>query len=166
MTIEIRRLLPADWSAWKAIRLEALSRDPDAYGSSFEAEVGRPDSAFEKALESSEITAIFANGEPVGCAGIFRLDGTKRRHRGTLFGVYLRAEMRGRGLADALVKAVLSEARMDYVQLHCTVVVGNETARRLYERHGFRVYAVEPRSLCIDGRFYDEYLMVCPLDQA
>jgi RimJ/RimL family protein N-acetyltransferase len=39
------------------------------------------------------------------------------------------------------------------------VVATNLTAVRLYSRLGFQQYALDPRALKIDGRYYDEILM-------
>jgi ribosomal protein S18 acetylase RimI-like enzyme len=87
----------------------------------------------------------------------------KTRHRGNLFSMYVRRASRGRGIGDALVRAVLEAAAEPVLQVHCAVVVGNEPAQRLYERHGFSIYGTEPRALAVGGRFYDEHLMVCTL---
>jgi RimJ/RimL family protein N-acetyltransferase len=45
-----------------------------------------------------------------------------------------------------------------------TVAVGNDGARRIYERMGFRSFGIEPRGLLVDGEFVDEEMMVLDLD--
>jgi RimJ/RimL family protein N-acetyltransferase len=50
------------------------------------------------------------------------------------------------------------------IALTLSVTVGNEAARGLYLRAGFRTYGIEPRSLRIGGELYDEELMALALD--
>uniref|UniRef100_A0A0S4UYH3 Acetyltransferase n=1 Tax=Ralstonia solanacearum TaxID=305 RepID=A0A0S4UYH3_RALSL len=40
----------------------------------------------------------------------------------------------------------------------------NPRAQALYRSVGFEVFGVEPRALCVGGRFYDEAHMVLRLD--
>lgn len=50
--------------------------------------------------------------------------------------------------------------RWQCVQLMLCVNEINGGAQRLYESLGFVRFGTEPRSLCVDGRFYDEHHMV------
>ena len=44
------------------------------------------------------------------------------------------------------------------------VAIGNDGARRIYDRLGFRTFGIEPRGLLVDGDFVDEELMLLDLD--
>jgi ribosomal protein S18 acetylase RimI-like enzyme len=81
-------------------------------------------------------------------------------HRANLWGVYVRPEARGVGVARQLIEALLTSASGKVVQVHLSVVTGNEAALRLYRNAGFEVYGTEPRSLYVNGRYFDEHLMV------
>ena len=83
-----------------------------------------------------------------------------------LWGVYVKAEMRGAGLGRVLVQAVIEAARPEARQLHTAVVTENPVARQLYQTLGFRSYGIEPRALEVDGRFLDEELLMLDLDGA
>jgi hypothetical protein len=48
----------------------------------------------------------------------------------------------------------------DKVGAQLAVTDAAPEACRLYERHGFRVWGVEPRALCWDGRAVDETYMI------
>jgi ribosomal protein S18 acetylase RimI-like enzyme len=74
--------------------------------------------------------------------------------------MYVRAAFRGKGVADALLEAVLDLAETCVEQVSLTVNAENPRAIRFYERHGFRRYGLVPRSLNIDGRFYDDVEMM------
>jgi ribosomal protein S18 acetylase RimI-like enzyme len=81
--------------------------------------------------------------------------------------MYVRQATRGQGLGTALVDAVLTEARRRGLeQVLLTVSKGNQTAERLYARHGFQVFGTEPRALKYQGRYSDEVQMICYLDGA
>jgi len=75
------------------------------------------------------------------------------RRTANLFSMYVRPHARGRGIADALVKAALEEAKGNALQMHCNVVTSNDRARRLYEHHGSSVNGTEPRALKVGDRF-------------
>src|SRR5690349_1819929 len=90
--ISIRVLTPADAKAYRAIRLEALQQEPDAFASSYEEESSRP-KIFRERLEGrfgGTTFGAFAAEEIVGTAGGVREDRLKTRHRLLLVGVYVR----------------------------------------------------------------------------
>jgi ribosomal protein S18 acetylase RimI-like enzyme len=157
----IRRLGPADAAAYREIRLEGLERHPEAFGSTYETEAVLSLEDFARRVTDVPTFAAERDGRLIGLAGLARETTAKRRHRGTLIRMYVRPEARGSGAADALVEAVLDHARaegLDSVIL--AVTVGNEAARRLYDRHGFVVYGVEPAALRVGDHDYDDELRI------
>jgi GNAT superfamily N-acetyltransferase len=157
----IRRLQAADAAAYREIRLEGLERHPEAFGSTYEAEAALLPEEFVRRVTEVPTFAAERDGRLLGLVGLARESGVKRRHRGTLIRMYVRPEARGTGAADALVEAVLDHARaegLDAVLL--AVITEAEPARRLYERHGFKVYGVEPGALRIGDRAYDDELRI------
>ena len=64
-----------------------------------------------------------------------------------MWGVYLRPALRGRGVGEALVGAVIAQARAHVELLLSGVNAENLGARALYHRMGCRPYGLEPRSL-------------------
>ena len=165
-TPEIRQLLAADAADFRSIRLEGLQRSPEAFGSTYEAESGRPIEEFERSLSRSGVAGAFVDGALVGVAGFYVLDGPKVGHRANIWGVYVRETARGRGLGGALIEELVRLAPPQVLQFHLTVVTGNDAARSLYERLGFVTYGTEPRSLRVGDDFHDEHLMVRYLDGA
>jgi ribosomal protein S18 acetylase RimI-like enzyme len=91
---------------------------------------------------------------------IFHSQTLKMRHRGVLFGMYVKSENRNFHIGDELVKTVLAYAKDYVIQVHLTVVKDNLSALKLHEKHGFKIYGTEPCSLKISGQSYDEHLMV------
>jgi len=158
--VKIKLLSQFDWPLWKKIRLEALEKNPEAFGSSFEEESLSSDSDWESSLINSNIFGAFSQEILIGTAGFFTYAQYKQKHKGVLFGVYVLPEFRNKKIADQLILAVLEHAKNKVLQVHCTVVTQNPIAIRLYERHGFMSYGVEPRALKIGDGFVDEILMI------
>jgi len=157
--LQIRLLAPADAAAYRAIRLSGLKETPEAFGSTFDAEAVKPLAWFFDRLTASHVFGALRGREILGVAGFAVRDGAKEAHKGLLWGMYVRPEARGTGLARRLVETVIDFARPRVELIQLSVVVGNEPARRLYARLGFVEYGIEKNSLKFGGRYYDEILM-------
>jgi ribosomal protein S18 acetylase RimI-like enzyme len=93
-------------------------------------------------------------------AGIRREQGSKERHGATIWGVYVRPELRGKRVADALLAACLAWAEAQALRIaRLSVVANNAGAIRLYLRHGFTIYGVDPDVLAVGDGFVDELLL-------
>lgn len=157
--IQIRRLVPADATLYRDIRLEGLRRSPEAFGSTFEAEDARPLAFFSERLGGSAAFGAFHGSELVGIAGLLIGEGQKEAHKGLLVGRYVRPSGRNAGVGRRLVETIIEFARQRVELIRLSVVRDNEQARRLYERLGFLEYGLELRALRQDGRYYDDVLM-------
>ena len=162
--VQIRRLIEADASLFREIRLEALKLSPEAFGSSFEQESTRSLGQFEETLRMSDVFGAFRDGDLVGMAGYRAQAGAKQAHKGYLWGMYVRPAARGAGVGRQLVQAVLAHARERVELVQLTVVSENQTAQQLYRSLGFVAYGHEVHSLKQSGRYYDEVLMAAALD--
>ncbi|HEX4202119.1 MAG TPA: GNAT family N-acetyltransferase [Chthoniobacterales bacterium] len=159
-SFNIRRLTPSDADAFRSVRLEALQNAPEAFGSTFEKESAEPLQHFVDRLARNVVFGGFLDLSLVGVAGFYKQEGTKMNHKGVLWGMYVKREARGSGLATALVETVLDHASKEVEQVQLTVVVNNARARRFYERMGFVEYGLEKESLKYHGAYFDEALMV------
>ena len=157
--VQIRLLMRADARLYREIRLEALQLSPEAFGSTFEQECSQSLVHFEDALTKADVFGAFRETDLVGIAGYRTQVGTKQAHKGLLWGMYVRPIARGTGVAQHLVKAILSHARERVELVQLAVVSENEAARRLYRNFGFAEYGHEVHALKQGGRYYDEVLM-------
>jgi ribosomal protein S18 acetylase RimI-like enzyme len=157
---QIRRLAAADAADYRVIRLAALKGDRHAFGSTYEAEAGRPLAHFAERLATSAVHAAYRDAGIVGMAGFKRHEGARDRHKAFVWGMYVCPEVRRQGVARALMEAVLEEASTVVEQLILYVVHDNVAALALYRGLGFEVYGVEPRALKSDSGYADEVLMV------
>jgi RimJ/RimL family protein N-acetyltransferase len=162
--LQIRRLTTSDATLYREIRLEALQKNPEAFGSTFEKESVQPLSWFEAALDRAAIFGAFLDGTLAGIAAYGVYESAKQAHKALLWSMYVRPTARNEGLGKQLVGAVLGHARGRVEQVQLSVVSENESARRLYAALGFVEYGYDKRALRQDGRYYDEVLMVKFLD--
>lgn len=154
------RLVAGDAEDLREIRLEALRLHPTAFSADPDVENAF---AIERWREHLETRVWF--GARIGgtLAGINAFStesySKKTAHVAHLGAMYVRATARGTGLADALMTNFLDYAKGRAEQAVLTVEAENARAIKLYERHGFAVTGRKPRSMKIDGVFYDELEM-------
>jgi ribosomal protein S18 acetylase RimI-like enzyme len=163
VSIAVRQLLAADAAAFRDIRLEMLQINPEAFGSTYEAESGTSVDEFANWLGRSFVAGGFIGHQLAGVAAFYPLQGPKVSHRGNIWGVYVRSAFRGRGVGHAVLSEVLRHAGTLVEQVHLQVVAENAAAYALYERLGFTRYGTEPRALRVGDRYYDEHLMALRL---
>lgn len=160
----LRRLSGSDAEPYRALRLEGLQNNPEAFGASWEVEAAEPLAWFAERLRRSAVFGGFADrGDLAGVAGLVVPDAAKSKHKGVLWGMFVRPEFRGSGLADALVAQVIDHATGRVEELKLTVVASNTAAVRLYERAGFTQYGLERRALKIGQHYFDDALMALVL---
>ncbi len=167
VTHAIRRLAAGDAEAWAVLRREALDAHPLVFGSAVPADAVELVSSARARMAAGEsvILGAWADGALVGIVGARREQGSKERHKAFVWGMYVAASHRRLGAGGQLMIAALADARAwpGVEQVHLSVSSVALEAQRMYERHGFRVWGVEPRALCWDGRYADERHMVLDL---
>lgn len=158
--ISVHRLRSDDAEAYRAIRLEALERNPEAFSSTLHEEATKPLEWFVERLQRNAVFGAFRHSDLLGLAGFYAQTGAKVRHKGVLWGMYVRPSARGTGVGKALVETVIEHARQHVELLQLTVVSTNERARRVYADLGFSEYGIEQRALKNGDEYFDEVLMV------
>jgi RimJ/RimL family protein N-acetyltransferase len=165
MSFTLRQLTRDDAAAFHALRMELLSLHPESFGTAATEHAAQGLETSTERVATEAVGGGFIEGELVGVASLMRQPRLKERHKGVLRGMYVRQSARRTGLSDAIVEWILDRARADGVeQVHLTVVADNSRARRLYERWGFTIYGIEPRAFKMDGRYFDQALMVKRFD--
>jgi ribosomal protein S18 acetylase RimI-like enzyme len=157
--IEITQWSARDAPAFRELRLMALQDTPDAFGSDFESEHARPLADFADRLTGSVVLAAHTSESVAGTVGLLFEPSGKSSHKGYVWGLYVTPQARGHGVAEALMRSVIARAEGMVEQLHLKVTEGNDPAVALYEKLGFKIFGVEPRSLKCSGRYFNEVLM-------
>lgn len=171
--MEIRLLTADDAESWWHLRLEALRNDSASFADSAEEHLTTSVETARERLRAGGparnfVVGMFADGKLAGTAGFYRHSHIKERHKGTIWGVYVRPESRGQGAARALMQEIIRRARaIDGLEQILLVASAHLPARKLYETLGFQSYGVEPRSLKIvketGTEYVDDVLMVLQL---
>jgi GNAT superfamily N-acetyltransferase len=160
----VRLLGPADAAAYRALRLDALQRHPCAFRASFDEEASQSLEELAARLAADAVFGAYCDGALCGLAGLEIPQARNKRHKGTLFGVYVCPDRRRNGLGTVLVSCVIEHARTRVDQLHAAVVLTAEPARALYRKLGFEPYGLEPRALKVGDEYFDQELLVLRLD--
>ena len=162
--MSVRVLTRADAAAFRELRLRALKEHADAFTSSYEEEVRKPLAATEERLGAGDNTfwGAFVDGQLQGMVGLSREPRAKNRHKGDVVAMYVAPESGRRGLAKALLQAVIGHARnvIGLEQLVLSVTRSNEAARQLYRAAGFTTFGVEPRAIKVAGAYFDKERMI------
>jgi GNAT superfamily N-acetyltransferase len=167
-TIQIRPLRPSDAQAYRALRLEALRTSPEAFGSSYEEEAPLALETIRARIPSTDPNAIFgafAGTDLVGMAGFAVYERMKARHKGVMWGVFVKPEWRKQRVGKALVQHVIDHASRHVIMLEAAVGLANANARRTYHGLGFRPYGIERKAIRVGDVFHDEELLYLDLPQ-
>ena len=164
----IRPLRPGDAPALVSLRREALEVDPLAFAASTEDDRALSLDFVRTALADDQEQAVFGlfhGADLAGMVGVIRESKVKRRHKATIWGMYVAPGARSSGRGRALLTAAIEHARrwpgLDQVELSVSDTALN--AKRLYETAGFRSWGREPRALHWKGRFVDDHHLVLEL---
>jgi GNAT superfamily N-acetyltransferase len=132
--MDVVRLTCDDWRLLREVRLAALAEAPYAYGSSLAAERDFDESRWRQRLGSG-LWAVARDEEPAGLVGTYLPD----EDTPMLIALWVSPGRRGRGVGDVLVSEVFQWAAENrWSQVVLRVAEGNDAARKLFLRHGFR----------------------------
>ena len=135
--LTVCRLAADDWRAYRAIRLAMLQESPAAFGSTYDEAASFDEQLWMQRLTDNVVFLARAGRMPAGSV-VFSEHGVTDAGDCSLFGMWVDPAFRQTGVGQALVVAVVAQARAAgkrRVVLH--VVGDNSAAMALYEREGF-----------------------------
>lgn len=101
----------------------------------------------------------------VATLGLFRYQPAKRRHRSFMWGVYVKEELQGRGIARQLVRESINRARAMEGLKRIVLTASHHAAPalHLYHSEGFVEFGREPGASISDGVAMDEVHLMLDL---
>jgi len=161
---EVRRLIPADFDQYYALRLAGLVECPAAFTTDADAWRSASKETIERHLltsESSDAPILGAwkeDGELVGILGLNREQRRSVSHKAGLWGFYVSAPCRQQGIGRALLIEVISLAGNlpDLRQLRAVVPTSSQQALSLVEKIGFLRFGLERDARQVNGSFHDQ----------
>ena len=137
--VSVRVLEEDDWSMWRAVRLQALTEAPFAFGSKLEDWQGDGDTEARWRSRFVEVpynAVAFIHSEPVGQVGALVHDTATT----LLISMWVSPSARGEGVGEVLVNSVLRWSSFSGAKtVRLNVKCDNQRAISLYERQGFNV---------------------------
>lgn len=131
------RLAADDWQAYRAVRLAMLQESPSAFGSTHDEAADFDEQIWRQRLTDNVVLLARVGRTPAGSV-MYSEHAAADPVACSLFGMWVHPGFRRTGVAQALVDAVVAQARAEgkrRVVLH--VMSDNFGARGLYEREGF-----------------------------
>ncbi|KAB2488376.1 GNAT family N-acetyltransferase [Priestia endophytica] len=163
--MQIRILNSLDALEYRDIRLDALKKHPESFGSSYEEEKDLSINDFKDKLSSSMsfTFGVFTHqNKLIGIVTLQREHRIKLRHRANIVGMYVSPLSRKTGIGRKLIAACIEKATSleEIEQVYLSVVTTNMTAKNLYLSFGFKSFSLEKRALKLNYTYIDEEHMV------
>jgi RimJ/RimL family protein N-acetyltransferase len=159
MAVTVRALEPAEWRAFRDLRLHALRTEPGLFASSYAAEAPFGEAEWRRRLSGEDRRAFGAfDGERlVGITGVITARDDPSGETAMFVMSYLLPEYRGRGLSSAFYEARLAwlRERPRFTSVVVSHRRSNEPSRRANQRFGFVPVASVPTEWP-DGTVDDE----------
>ena len=164
-TLSCRRLEEVDAGAFRDLRIAGIVEHPEYFGAPASEEAAGGLELFVGRIrgrqEGEAVFGAFRGEAMVGITGFFRTSSSgTMRHRGELWGVYVVPEERGGETAQRLIRTVIDHARAHVDVLTGHVTTTNLRARDFYVRLGFDFSGVDRKILKVDGRHYDQEILL------
>jgi ribosomal protein S18 acetylase RimI-like enzyme len=157
--VKVRALRGEDWEAFRQVRLAALKESPEAFASTFDAEVDYDEDFWRLRLSRSERLLATDGDEAVGVVSLGQAeeDGVAE-----LFGMWVSPARRGTGVAWQLTEAAARHARAAGRRaLKLWVSTDNGRAVAFFSSFGFR--PTDQRRPMTTDAAVEELAMVLPM---
>ena len=134
---------PKDAIAYRAIRLEALKKYPEYFGSGYEQQVQLEKLYFERLIEEGsekgKMAGVFIDNQLVGVCGV-TFETTVLPNAGEVIQMYVKPEYQSKGFGKSLmlkIKEICDSCAISTVLLE--VVKDNESAIKVYKQSGYKI---------------------------
>ena len=154
---------PDRWPEYKAMRLQALKEEPQAFAVPYKEELDAPDQKWIDRLKPSNDPAdirlvVESQNQMIGMVSSFRHK--EKVDTAVIVNVYISNKYRGKGLGKKMIQELVGRLREveNVKKIELSVNVKQSAAIHTYESLGFQITGTE-NVVMGDGKSYDEYLM-------
>jgi ribosomal protein S18 acetylase RimI-like enzyme len=161
--ITVRPLGEDDWQDYRSVRLAALRESPEAFVATLEEEEAYGEDFWRERMRRSARLVAERDGEAVGVVSVGQAQADSSA--GELFGLWVRPDARGTGVATTLVKEGARLAT-DRGQSHIVYWVGTENGRAVAFASGMGFRPTDyrrPMGVVSEEDGEEEIAMVLPL---
>ncbi len=167
--ILVRPLGEDDWQDYRSVRLAALTESPEAFVATAAQEEAFDEEVWRERMRRSERLVAEREGVAVGVVSIGRTSAGDQSedaaNAGELFGLWVRPEARGSGIATRLVKDGAARAR-EHGRSHLVYWVGSDNGRAVAFASGMGFRPTDfrrPMGVVSEEDGDEEVAMVLPL---
>lgn len=157
--LQIKKLPLERWKEFKALRLEALKKEPLAFGGSYKEESDFSDKVWKERIHNSLFAIL--DDEPAGMIGFLINQKTKLAHVAEIFGVYVKEDFRNNNIGGNLVEGAIKSIRENksVIKIKLTVTSVQSSAIKLYSSFGFEIVGRLKKELKYEEKYYDAIIM-------
>jgi ribosomal protein S18 acetylase RimI-like enzyme len=163
--ITVRHLGEDEWKDYRAVRLEALSESPEAFVATVDEEEAFDEAHWRSRMQRSARLVAERDGAAVGVVSVGTAPSDDEGRSGELFGLWVKPELRGSGVATTLVKNGAALARRRG-QSRLYYWVGTENGRAVAFASGIGFRPTDqrrPMGVTSEADGAEEIAMVLPL---
>jgi GNAT superfamily N-acetyltransferase len=158
--MHVRVLTVEDLRAYRALHRFGMTESPLGFVDVSETDAARPDEEVAAMLARGEGLGVFESERLVGKLTIDALPYPSLAHTFWVHAVYVHPDARGSGASTALMQAAIeSAAAKGARRVVLWVNEANTTARRFYERLGFKEAGRIPQGIRAGEHYVDDVLM-------
>ncbi|MEH2156649.1 GNAT family N-acetyltransferase [Nostoc sp.] len=160
----IRNLTKYDAEDYRQIRLEALYKNPDSFGTSYHEETIKTREQFRDRIpvnNNNFILGCFEDKKLIGIVAFHQESRIKLRHKAYISSMYVKQEYRGKGIGKLLLNELIEKAKaINEVEiLLLDIVRNNFLAKQVYLSLGFQIYGIEEMAYKSNHQYFDLELM-------
>lgn len=166
--MRIKKLIKHDADHYRNIRLEALSNNPDFFGTMYAEEVIRTADDFREKIpvdNNNFILGCYGDEDLVGIVAFHQESRIKLRHKAYIRSMYVQPEYRKKGIGKLLLNELIARAKaiQEIEILLLDVVTNNLSAKQLYLSFGFQIYGIEKMAYKLNHQYFDLEYMSLPI---
>lgn len=158
--MSVKKLTKYDAEDYRQIRLEALDKNPDSFGTTYQEEVIKTIEQFRARIpvdNNNFILGCFEDKNLIGIVAFQQESRIKLRHKAYISSMYVQQEYRGKGVGKLLLNELIEKAKImkDVEILLIDIVKSNFLAKPLYLSLGFQIYGTEKRAYKYNNQYFD-----------